>query len=123
MAFGQRRGYSDCITGIRARNLLSADEFAEIIGRPLNVSININWSKTTSVDDSRGHLLRYFRKALGRFLRERDGGGLTCVWARERPTHATPRPNAHINCHVPMELWNAFGKRILRFLPPGLRAG
>lgn len=119
VAFGQRRGYSDCITGARARNLLSADEYAEVIGRSLNVSININWNKTTAGDDPHGNKLRSFRKALGRFLHERGGHGLTCVWARERPTHPVSRPNAHLNCHIPMNLWGPFGRRILQFLPRG----
>jgi hypothetical protein len=119
MAFGRRRGYSDCITGVRARNLLSADEFAEVIGRPLNVSININWSKTSAGDDTHGRLLRDFRKAAGRFLRECGGRGLTCTWARERPTHPIARPNAHMNCHVPTSLWVDFSNNVLNFLPSG----
>jgi hypothetical protein len=83
------------------------------------VSVDINWNKTTAGDDTHGALFRAFRKALGRFLREHGGGGLTCVWARERPTHPAARPNAHLNCHIPMNLWPRFGRRILQFLPVG----
>jgi hypothetical protein len=102
---------------VSARNLISADEFADEIGRPLNVAIDINWSKTSAGDDTHGHLLRAFRKAAGRYLRERGAGGLTCTWARERPTHPVPRPNAHLNCHVPPALYNDFTKTLHRFLP------
>lgn len=117
MSFGKRRGFSDCITGVRARNLLAAHDFAARIGRPLNVSVNINWSKTTADDDSHGAHLRIFRKAAGRFLRDHGAGGLTCTWARERPTSPVPRPNAHLNCHVPDRLFGLFVKNAHRFLP------
>ena len=119
MSFGHRRGWSDCIIGVRARNLLTAHEFAAEIARPLNVSVNINWSKTTAADDTHGHLLRGFRKAAGRWLRDHGAGGLTCTWARERPTHPVPRPNAHLNCHVPLALYDRFVKRAHCFLPQG----
>lgn len=60
---------------------LSEHEFAAEIGCPLNVSVNINWSKTTASDDAHGALLRTVRKAAGRFLREYGAGGLTSTWA------------------------------------------
>lgn len=119
MSYGRRRGWSDCIKGVRARNLISADTFAAEIGRSLNVAIDINWSKTSADDDTHGNLLRAFRKAAGRFLRKRGVGGLTCTWARERPTHPVPRPNVHMNCHIPTDHYAAFVKNAYRFLPPG----
>jgi hypothetical protein len=119
MSYGRRRGWSDCIPGVRARNLLSADEFAAEIGTPLNVGLDINWSKTSADDDTHGRLLRSFRKAAGRWLREHGAGGLTCTWARERPTHPVPRPNAHLNCHIPHALYMGFVKNVHRFLPRG----
>lgn len=119
MSYGVRRGGSDCIRGVRARNLLSADGFADEIGRPFNVAIDINWSKTSAEDDTHGHLLRAFRKAAGRWLRENGAGGLTCAWVRERPTHPVPRPNAHLNCHIPSALYMPFVKNAHRFLPRG----
>jgi hypothetical protein len=71
MSFGRRRGYSDCIRGVRARNVLAACTFAVTIGRPLNVAVDINWSKTSAGDDERGFLLAAWRKCAGRFLRRR----------------------------------------------------
>jgi hypothetical protein len=119
MTYGKRRGWSDCIKGANARTLMSAHAFAVRIGRPLNVSIDINWSKTSASDDHDGSGLRAFRKAAGRFLRARGAGGLTCTWARERPTSPVPRPNAHLNCHIPARLYDAFIKAAHRFLPRG----
>jgi len=110
MSFGKRRGYSDCIRGVRARNLLDAQDFAASIGRGLNTAVDINWSRTTAGDDVHGNLLRSWRKAAGRFLRERGAGGLTCTWVRERPTMATLRPNAHLNCHIPDRLSTPLSK-------------
>jgi len=122
MSFGRRRGYSDCIRGVRARNVLTASTFAVTIGRPLNVAVDINWSKTSADDDMHGHLLAAWRKRAGRFLQRRGAGGLTCTWARERPTHPVPRPNAHLNCYVPIRLFGAFVKNAHRFLPIGCSA-
>jgi hypothetical protein len=122
MSYGKRRGWSDCIRGTRARNLLGANEFAAQIGRPLNVAIDINWSRTSVDDDVHGVHLRAFRKAAGRFLRERGAGGLTCTWARERPSSPVPRPNAHLNCHIPAGLYRTFVNNAHRFLPPGVVA-
>jgi hypothetical protein len=119
MPFGKPRGYSHCIRGVRARNLLSADEFAADIGRPLNVAVDINWSKTSLRDDVQGHHLASWRKSAGRFLRSHKVGGLTCTWARERPTAPVPRPNAHLNCHVPAAIYDAFIENVHRFLPTG----
>jgi hypothetical protein len=119
MPYGRKKGFSDCIRGASARSLLEASDFAFSIGRPLNTAVDINWSKTSSRDDLQGRSLAYFRKAAGRFLRERGGGGLTCTWARERPTTPVARPNAHLNCHIPPELLQAFGKNVHRFLPRG----
>jgi hypothetical protein len=119
MSFGKKRGYSDCIRGVCARNLLSASEFATSIGRGLNTAVDINWSRTTARDDLHGVKLASWRKAAGRFLRERGAGGLTCTWARERPTAPIARPNAHLNCHIPARLYDAFVKNAHRFLPPG----
>jgi hypothetical protein len=119
MSFGKKRGYSDCIRGVRARNLLSASEFATSIGRGLNTAVDINWSRTTARDDIHGEKLAAWRKAAGRFLRERGAGGLTCTWARERPTTPIARPNAHLNCHIPPRLYDAFVKNAHRFLPRG----
>lgn len=119
MSFGQKRGYSDCIRGVRARNLLSASEFATSIGRGLNTAIDINWSRTTARDDIYGDKLAAWRKAAGRFLRECGAGGLTCTWVRERPTSPIARPNAHLNCHIPPRLYDAFVTNAHRFLPRG----
>jgi hypothetical protein len=120
MSYGRRRGYSDCIIGVRARNLLAAHEFADALGMPLNVSVNINWSRTSADDDTHGNQLRAWRKAAGRFLRDRGAGGLTCTWARERPTTPVPRPNAHLNCHIPAAHYDAFVKNAHRFMPQGV---
>jgi hypothetical protein len=119
MPFGNRKGWSDCIRGVSGRNLLDAQDFAVSIGRGLNTAIDINWSRTTARDDIHGNLLRAWRKAAGRFLRERGAGGLTCTWVRERPTMATARPNAHLNCHVPDWLLDEFVKNAHRFLAKG----
>jgi hypothetical protein len=119
MPFGKQRGFSDYIRSERARDLLAAHEFAARIGRPLNVAVNLNWSKTTAGDDPQGELLRAFRKAAGRFLCEHSVGGLTCVWVRENPISPVARPNAHLDCHVPQWLFEAFDKAAHRFLPPG----
>jgi hypothetical protein len=108
MSFGKRRGYSDCIRGVDGGNLLNAQDFAASIGRGLNTAVDINWSRTTSRDDIHGSLLRSWRKAAGRVLRER-AGGLTCTWVRERPTRATAGPNAHLNCHIPDRLFSPIG--------------
>lgn len=119
MPFGKRRGYSDCIRGVRARNLLSASDFATSIGRGLNTAVDINWSKTTARDDTHGAKLAAWRKAAGRFLREHGAGGLTCTWVRERPTWPIDRPNAHLNCPIPDRLFAAFVKNARHFLPRG----
>jgi hypothetical protein len=119
MPFGNRKGWSDCIKGASGRNLLDAQDFAASIGRGLNTAIDINWSRTTARDDIHGDLLRAWRKSAGRFLRERGAGGLTCTWVRERPTTATARPNAHLNCYIPDRLFDAFVKNAHRFLPKG----
>lgn len=122
MSFGKRKGYSDCIRGARARNLLSATEYATAINRGLNTAVDINWSRTTARDDIYGKHLAAWRKAAGRFLRKHGAVGLTCTWARERPTSPIARPNAHLNCHVPAALYDAFVKNVHRFLPPGCTA-
>ena len=122
MSFGQKRGYSDCIRGVRARTLLSATDFANSIGRGLNTAVDINWSRTTARDDIYGDKLAAWRKAAGRFLRKHGAGGLTCTWVRERPTSPIARPNAHLNCHIPARLYDAFVKNVHRFLPPGCAA-
>jgi hypothetical protein len=119
MSFGKRKGYSHCIRGIRARNLMSADEFAAVIGRPLNVAVDLNWSKMSARDDVHGHLLAGWRKGASRFLRKQGVDRLTCTWARERPTIPVPRPNAHLNCHIPARVYDAFIKNAHSFLPPG----
>jgi hypothetical protein len=119
MSFGKRKGYSDCIRGVRARNLLGATEFATSIGRGLNTAVDINWSRTTARDDLHGKHLAAWRKAAGRFLRKNGAGGLTCTWVRERPTSPIARPNAHLNCHVPPHLFEAFVNNAHRFLPHG----
>jgi hypothetical protein len=122
MSFGKRKGWSDCIRGNSARNLLAAQDYALTIGRGLNTAVDINWSRTTARDDTHGALLRAWRKAAGRFLRERGAGGLTCTWVRERPTGVTPRPNTHINCHIPDHLFDAFVKNAHSFFPAGCAA-
>jgi hypothetical protein len=119
MPFGRKKGFTDCIRGSSARSLLEASDFAIEIGRPLNTAVDVNWSRTTARDDLDGRSLASFRKAAGRFLRERGGGGLTCTWVRERPASPVARPNAHLNCHVPPGLYDAFVKNAHRFLPRG----
>lgn len=122
MSFGKRKGHSDCIRGVRARNLLSATDYATSINRGLNTAVDINWSRTTARDDIDGKKLASWRKAAGRFLRKHGAGGLTCAWARERPTSPIARPKAHLNCHIPAQLYDAFVKNVHRFLPPGCSA-
>jgi hypothetical protein len=119
MSFGRKKGYSHCIRGVRARNLMRADEFAAAIGRHLNVAVDLNWSKTSAGDDVTGHLLAAWRKRASRFLRKNGVGHLTCTWARERPTIPVPRPNAHLNCHIPPRVYDAFIRSAHTFLPPG----
>jgi hypothetical protein len=119
MPFGKRRGFSDCIRGVRARNLLSASGYAASIGRGLNTAVDINWSRTAARDDLHGDKLAAWRKAAGRFLRKHGAGGLTCTWVRERPTWPINRPNAHLNCHIPDRLYAEFVRSAHRFLPPG----
>lgn len=120
MAFGPRRGYSDFIRGGRARYLvLPASEFANLLERPLNVAVDIDWSKTSAGDDMRGALFALWRKRAARFLRERGAGGLTCIWVRECAPSPALRPTAHLNCHVPIKMFDRFVKRAHRFFPPG----
>lgn len=119
MSFGKRKGFSHCIRGVRARNVLDADAFAAAIGRPLNVAVDLNWSKMSVGDDVHGHHLAAWRKRASRFLRKHGVDRLTCTWARERPTIPVPRPNAHLNCYIPANVYDAFIKNAYTFLPPG----
>jgi hypothetical protein len=122
MSFGKRKGYSHCIRGVRARNLMSADEYAAAIGRALNVAVDLNWSKMSVRDDVHGHYLAAWRRRTSRFLRKHGVGQLTCTWARERPTIPVPRPNAHLNCYIPAYVYDAFIEKAHSFLPPGCTA-
>jgi hypothetical protein len=74
MSFGKRKGYSHCIRGVRARNLERADEFAAIIGRPLNIAIDFNWSKMSIGDDVHGRVFAAWRRNASRFLRQHGAG-------------------------------------------------
>lgn len=119
MPFGPKKGFSDFIRGVRARAMMDACAYAAEIGRPLNVAVDINWSRTSAGEDEKGLLFASFRKAAGRFLRERGAEGLTCIWARELPPAPVPRPNAHLNLYVPARLFDTFVKHAHTFLPAG----
>jgi hypothetical protein len=121
MSFGKRRAYSDCIRGVSARNLLSAQDFAAAIGRGLNTAVDINWSRTTAGDDIHGNLLRSWRKAAGRFLRERGAGGLTCTLGARASNHGDPQAERPSELPYPRSAFRCLCQKRSSFLAQGLR--
>jgi hypothetical protein len=121
MAYGRRKGWSDCIRGSAHRSIVEAIDLAEKIGRTLNVCADINWSRTDADDDREGKHGAAWRKAAGRWLRHHGAGGLTGYYVREAPDAAVRRPNTHHSIHVPMHLLDRFKRDAPGFLPKAAR--
>jgi hypothetical protein len=91
------RKASKFITNRQASNLMEAFEFAERIGRPLNVSVDIYWLMFSGNVDDRTR----FSRAQERWSKwtARHNFPLTMIWTREIGKHGSL--HTHVLLHVP----------------------
>jgi hypothetical protein len=106
MPFGARRGYSENMTPRQIENLRAAAAFADEIGHPLTLSIDINWTRTSLWDDRDGRVLDKLMELNRKWLK---GHGVTVfaqIEVRECPEQVYS--NAHLLLHCPQPLMPAF---------------
>lgn len=92
-----RRKASQYISKRQAANVLEALEFAEIIGCPLNVSVDICWLMFGGTVDDRTRFSRC-QQRLSKWAK-RQGFALTLIWTREVGKYGSP--HTHVLVHVP----------------------
>ena len=88
---------STYITKQQAMNLMEALKFADSIGYPLNVSIDIFWEMFSGFTDERTRLARC-QERISKWS-QRRGFRLTMIWVREIGKNGGR--NTHILMHVP----------------------
>jgi hypothetical protein len=109
MAFGPKRGYSDRLERRHIENIRAAAGFAHEVGHPLNLCIDINWSRTGLEDDPDGRVLNKLMELRRKWLKRHDVAVFAQVGIRENPTRPYPCPNAHVLLHCPQPLMASFG--------------
>jgi hypothetical protein len=108
MAFGPKRGYSDTLERRHIENLRAAVTFAHEIGHPLNLCIDINWTRTELGDDPDGSILDKLMELSRKWLKRRGVAVFAHIEIRENPTRPSPCPNMHILLHCPWPLIASF---------------
>ena len=113
----RRKRRTTHVTRQQAKNLIEALEFAEVIGRRLNVSIDICWTMFSGFTDDRLRIARC-QERLSKWSARR-GIPLTMLWVREMGKYESP--HVHILLHVPpwlMENEEGFRLVLERTLEP-----
>jgi hypothetical protein len=93
----QRRKTSQYISKHQAMNLMEALKFANVIGFPLNISVDIAWVFFSGTLDDRTRFAR-FQQRLSKWT-SRRGFPLTMIWTREVGKHGGV--NTHVLLHIP----------------------
>jgi hypothetical protein len=111
------KSVSEHLRGSDSYNIRAAIHFAACIGRPLNRSIDINWSLfggTGVPDDQR---LARAQERLRHYCGRR-GFPLMWVWCREISDRGRGAPNTHILAHVPEGEETAFDAALANAFEP-----
>ncbi len=108
MPFGPKRGYSDKVERRQIENLREAAIFADTVEHPLNLSIDINWTRTWPGDDPDGQILDRLMELGRKWLKHRGVAVFAWIEVRESPTRPYPCSNAHILLHCPRGLIASF---------------
>jgi hypothetical protein len=95
------RGYSDLISTRQYQNAVAGVRFAYERGYAINLSVDINWSRTEASDDPRGAILDGMMIGARKWLRRNGVIVFAQVEVRECPGDPTPIPNAHVMLHCP----------------------
>ena len=93
----QRRKTSQYISKHQATNLIAALEFANVIGCPLNVSMDISWVFFFGSVDDRTRFARW-QQRLSKWTTRRDFP-LTMIWTREVGKRGGV--HTHVLLHIP----------------------
>jgi hypothetical protein len=104
MAFGPKCGYSDHLERRHIEDTCAAAAFAHEIEHPLNLCIDINWTRTGLGDDHDGAVLKKLMELSRKWLKRRGVAIFAYIAIRENPTRPYPCPNAHILLHCPWPL-------------------
>ena len=94
---GRSRKPSQHISKRQATNLIAAFEFAEAMGLPLNVSVDIAWIFFSGNTEDRTRFARC-QQRLSKWAC-RHGFPLTMIWTREIGKYGSP--HTHVLLHVP----------------------
>ena len=107
---------SQHISKRQATNLIAACAFAEAIGLPLNVSVDIAWIFFSGSADDRSRFARC-QERLSKWAR-RKCFPLTMIWTREIGKNGSP--HTHVLLHVPPQLIQdgSFQRALERSLEP-----
>ena len=92
-----RRRRTTYITKQQAKNLIAALEFADVIGCPLNVSVDIFWPMFSGFTDEQIRIARC-QERLSKWFKRREFQ-LTMIWVREIGRNGAP--NVHMLMFVP----------------------
>jgi hypothetical protein len=93
----RRRRENEFISKRQTTNLIAAFQFAEEIGLPLNVSVDVAWIFFAGSADDRARFARC-QQRLSKWAHRR-GFPLTMIWAREIGTNGNP--HTHVLLHLP----------------------
>ena len=92
-----RRRRTTYITKQQAKNLIAALEFADVIGCPLNVSVDIFWPMFSGFTDEQIRIARC-QERLSKWFKRREFQ-LTMIWVREIGRNGAP--HVHMLIFVP----------------------
>jgi hypothetical protein len=118
MPNGPQRGYSDSLTNRQIQNMNEAAAFADEIGYPLNLCIDINWTRTWLGDDPDGQVLDRLMESSRKWLKPRYVPVFAQIEVRECPHGCS---NAHILVHCPSPRIPAFKQHVRSVLTDACR--
>ncbi|KLK90511.1 hypothetical protein AA309_25210 [Microvirga vignae] len=93
--------------------MLDAADFAYAIGYPLNLCIDINWSRTWVGDDPDGRILGRLMELSRKWLKPRYCEVFAQIAVRENPDGC---PNTHILMHCPPAVLRGFKEQVRNVL-------
>jgi hypothetical protein len=104
---------SDRLTRDQVKDMRAAAEFAYESGHPLNLSIDINWTRTWVGNDPDGRILGHLMELIRKWLKPRYCKVFALIAVRENPDGC---PNTHILVHCPPAVLRNFERQVLTVL-------
>lgn len=113
-----KRWQSERLTKSQVRDAQAAARFAHEIGHPLNLSIDINWTRTWVGNDPDGQILSRLLELTRKWLKPRYASVFAQIAVRENPNGCS---NTHILVHCPPLVFRQFKGQVRNVLSEACR--